>query len=68
LTGRNPSVSLAAPFATMLVDPYRFAVIAKSKKKTELGWLPTVPIPGEKFANCGSCARLARTLCKWPPS
>ena len=45
----------------VLVDPYRFAVIAKSKKKTDrhdavslarflkLGWLPTVPIPSEKI-------------------
>jgi transposase len=44
----------------VLVDPYRFAVIATSKKKTDrhdavtlarflkLGWLPTVPIPVEK--------------------
>ena len=53
----------------MLVDPYRFAVIAKSKKKTDrhdaitlarflkLGWLPTVPIPGEKV-------RQLRQLCQ----
>jgi transposase len=53
----------------VLVDPYRFAVIAKSKKKTDrhdaitlarflkLGWLPTVPIPGEKV-------RQLRQLCQ----
>jgi transposase len=45
----------------VLVDPYRFAVIAKSKKKTDrhdavtlarflkLGWLPSVPIPSVKI-------------------
>jgi transposase len=53
----------------VLVDPYRFAVIAKSKKKTDrhdaitlarflkLGWLPTVPIPNEKI-------RHLRQLCQ----
>jgi transposase len=53
----------------VLVDPYRFAVIAKSKKKTDrhdavtlarflkLGWLPTVPIPSEKI-------RQLRQLCQ----
>ncbi len=53
----------------VLVDPYRFAVIAKSKKKTDrhdavtlarflkLGWLPTVPIPTEKI-------RHLRQLCQ----
>jgi transposase len=44
----------------VVVDPYRFAVIARSKKKTDkkdalmlarflkMGWLPSVPIPGEQ--------------------
>lgn len=53
----------------VLVDPYRFAVIAKSKKKTDrhdavtlarflkLGWLPTVPIPSENI-------RQLRQLCQ----
>jgi len=53
----------------VLVDPYRFAMIAKSKKKTDrhdavtlarflkLGWLPTVPIPSEKI-------RQLRQLCQ----
>jgi transposase len=44
----------------IVVDPYRFAVIARSKKKTDkkdaallarflkLGWLPEVPVPAEQ--------------------
>ncbi len=49
----------------VLVDTYRFAVIAKSKKKTDktdaaalarflkLDWLPTVPIPSAKVRQQG---------------
>jgi transposase len=53
----------------VLVDTYKFAVIAKSKKKTDrhdaltlarflkLGWLPSVPVPSEKI-------RHLRQLCQ----
>ena len=53
----------------VLVDPYKFAVIATSKKKTDrhdaitlarflkLGWLPSVPIPSQKI-------RQLRILCQ----
>jgi transposase len=58
----------------VLVDTYRFAVIAKSKKKTDradafalakflkLGWLPQVPVPSERIRQLRELLRARETL------
>lgn len=58
----------------VLVDTYRFAVIAKSKKKTDkadafalarflkLGWLPEVPVPSERTRQLRELLRARETL------
>ena len=58
----------------VLVDTYRFAVIAKSKKKTDkadafalarflkLGWLPEVPVPSERIRQLRELLRARETL------
>jgi len=58
----------------VLVDTYRFAVIAKSKKKTDkadalalarflkLGWLPEVPVPSEKVRQLRHLLQARETL------
>jgi transposase len=58
----------------VLVDTYRFAVIAKSKKKTDkadaqalarflkLGWLPEVPIPSKRVRELRHLLQARETL------
>lgn len=58
----------------VLVDTYRFAVIAKSKKKTDkadaqalarflkLGWLPEVPVPSERVRELRHLLQARETL------
>jgi transposase len=58
----------------VLVDTYRFAVIAKSKKKTDkadaaalarflkLGWLPEVPVPSERVRHLRHLLQARETL------
>ncbi len=56
----------------VVVDTYRFQVIARSKKKTDkadaaalarflkLGWLPEVTVPSEQTRRCGNCWKPGR--------